>query len=234
MVETRIDQIVMLLSTDWFFDYWGTIGLAISHQERRTIQEGCRNIVKQIMGSAKDYYLTVFSNTRLNQTRSMFNALLGNVRLGEGAINRINLLTSAEADPRLDDGLRWLLTHITDLLLDESPLIKQHELNPAIKQRLQNVCDQSGLFDSDTVDFEELCLDSRSEWDEYVKNLTPELPTTLSDYLEAEILRGDRFEIIWTTIQTEVSPTEQQELMSWYRAVARSATGGEVTFPHVN
>jgi hypothetical protein len=234
MSETRIDKIAMLLSTDWFFDHWGTIGLAVPSKERKIIQAGCRDIVKQIMGGVKNYYLTVFSNVRINQTRSLFNTLLGKVKLGEGVTKRLNALVSAEEDPRLDDGLRWLLTHITNLFLNESPLIQQHKLNPAIRERLQKACDESGLFDPDGVDFEELCLDSTSQWDEYIRSLTPDQPTVLSDYLETDLIRGDRFEIIWSLIHAELSPTQNEELMNWYRSAARSLTGGEVTFPHVH
>ena len=59
----------MLFSTDWFVPYWSILGIE-AKTEQRTFQNGCREIVLQLIGAAEDYYQIDFSAARgANQGR---------------------------------------------------------------------------------------------------------------------------------------------------------------------
>jgi len=48
-IPLSVDYLVMLLSTDWFFDHWPAIGIAMKKQTKAHLQNGCRSIIKQIL-----------------------------------------------------------------------------------------------------------------------------------------------------------------------------------------
>jgi hypothetical protein len=71
--DTMVDQVVMLLSTDWFLPYWSLIGIE-ADEERLCVQKGCRQIVHEVMNGATDYYSVNFSYERLRATRRSVHA----------------------------------------------------------------------------------------------------------------------------------------------------------------
>ena len=66
------DDLVMLLSTDWFLPYWFVLGIGAEDERKVCVKEGCRKIVKQIMSGAREYWHVSFSEERISETH--FNA----------------------------------------------------------------------------------------------------------------------------------------------------------------
>jgi hypothetical protein len=85
--ENLIDHIILLLSTDWFFDYWPAIGIGIEKRKKALLQTGCRAIVKQILstklGPVENYYLSDFGEDRLARTRTLLLELMSRYGLDE-------------------------------------------------------------------------------------------------------------------------------------------------------
>jgi hypothetical protein len=52
--DTSVDNVAMLLSTDWFFPYRSLIGIEVESQ-KDCVQNGCREIVQRFIGSAAEY-----------------------------------------------------------------------------------------------------------------------------------------------------------------------------------
>ena len=73
----------------------------------------------------------------------------------------------------------WLFT----VALDE--LLQDDQLEASIKATLQRA---KANFSFDDLDFEQLCMNSRSQWDAYIRQLTPELPTSLSNWIAVAVL----------------------------------------------
>src|SRR5580698_2995681 len=117
MRSYELDKLVMLLSSDWFFPYWDLIGIFTNKKRKSLLSEGCREIVRQIMSTATQYWHTNFSEARVKETRAMLDALIKRCDLEQVNANRIASLISTE-DSHVDEGTRWLIVCMTEQLLD--------------------------------------------------------------------------------------------------------------------
>ncbi|MGA2436364.1 MAG: hypothetical protein ABSG25_13890, partial [Bryobacteraceae bacterium] len=70
------DYLTILLSTDWFLPHWAEIGIDLAEDKKVGIQQGCREIVDEILDGADDFFLGDFSEERMRRTNSSFLALL--------------------------------------------------------------------------------------------------------------------------------------------------------------
>jgi hypothetical protein len=77
------------------------------------------------------------------------------------------------------------------------------------------------LVETYEIDFGELSERSRSSWDRYIRQLTPDLPSFVPDALEV-FLRARRFREFWHRIKKELSSDERERLIAWYRSTAES------------
>jgi hypothetical protein len=161
MRSYELDKLVMLLSADWFFPYWDLIGIFTKDKRKSLLREGCREIVRQIMSNATQYWHTNFSEARVKDTRAILDALLKRCELEEVTVNRITGLISREDSP-VDEGTRWLLVSMTEQLLDGSITAP---LDTAITEGLRREWEE--LQNLDEIDFEGSCLNSASVWDRY-------------------------------------------------------------------
>ena len=214
----EIDQVVMLLSADWFAPYWHLIGIFAEDKKGSRLRKGCREIVRQIIGSATQYWHTNFSEARVKETRAMLDALIKRCDLEEVTVNRIAGLISREDSP-VDNGTRWLIVMMTEQLLDRS--VNAH-LHPATTEGLREKWSQ--LQNLDDFDFQAYCLNSASTWDRYLRNTTPDLPGMLADYVSA-IASDSKFDVLWAFINVKLTAKQKHELLSWYRSRGQSLTG---------
>jgi hypothetical protein len=225
----RLDKLVMLFSADWFLPYWFTLGIGMSRERRVPFQEGCREIVKQIMSGAREYWLTNFSDERVDKTHSMLGALLSRCQADEHTIDKITALIAGEEISKADEATGWLVLSITEKLLQDS-LEDAPKLDTGIKEAVVKVWGMVNQPHFPEIDFEHLCLSSKSDWDVFIRNTTPDLPTMLADYLSA-IASTDKFELFWATINANLATNKRQELLDWYRMVAESMTGEPLRLP---
>ncbi len=225
MRENRIDKLVMLLSTDWFSEYWSTIGLFLMAQKKILVQIGCREIVQQILSGAKEYWSTSFSKERIEKTISMFQSMLEHSDIEKSTRERMNELISGKAESSLDTRTAWLLRSITQMIVTNSLGDRSPRLDPAIREILVNAWAKQ----ANTIDFQGLCLGSKSQWDEYIRSLTPDLRTYLPDYVSAEIIGQNKFASLWSTIKNNLTPKQRTELLGVYRSAGQSLTGQELS-----
>lgn len=215
-----LDQLIMLLSTDWFKPYWPILGLCLDDSEKELIQKGCREIVSQIIGGAKEYWLAIFSTGRREETRSLFDSLIGDSRAASVLVN-----AAAEWTDISDEDMKasWLFDSLTDELVS-GETNESLELHFDIRSVvLEKRPDRTSL----EVDFRELCEKSGSKWDRYTRQLTPTLPTYLADSLFS-FLTAQRFKSLWLSLSGSLTPEQRDELISWYRAVAKSRVHRDV------
>jgi hypothetical protein len=218
MPSYELDKLVMLLSADWFFPYWDLIGIFTKDKRKSLLREGCREIVRQIMSTATQYWGINFSEARVKESRAMLDALMKRCDLEEVNVNRIIGLISKE-DSLIDDGTRWLIVSMTEQLLDGSVTAP---LGIAITAGLRQVRDER--INLDEIDFTKCCLNSASTWDQYLRNATPDLPAMLAYNLSA-IASDSKFEVLWGFINVNLTAKQRYELLSWYRSRGQSLTG---------
>jgi hypothetical protein len=225
--NTKIDRLVMLFSVDWFLEHWAEIGLNVDDRKKREcVRDRCREIVRAVIDGASEYWLVNFSEQRIATTFQQFRILLDKCRLSEEAIRRMNLIITGgcqEDEPRL----ARILTSITMTLLQNN-IDGTHPLGGALASRLRSTWNRTEIA---TADFEELSRRSNSKWDQYIRNLTPDLPCYLSDYVNAELTVEDRFKRFWLSIRAELPEAETKSLAALYVEAVRLQPGEEISLP---
>lgn len=229
MKEGNLDKLVMLFSTDWFLPYWFRLKISMKADKQALFQQGCRDIIRQIMSGAKEYWHVSFAEERLKETYCMFEALLQKCEADTLTIDRINALIEGVGIPQMDEATGWLVLTITEQLLGGS-LTEGRPLNATVRDAIENMWKMVNRPDFRDVDFARLSLDSRSNWDGYIRSITPDLPTRLSDYVSG-LATKNKFELFWGAINAHLSSGERRELLNWYRSAAEALTGEPLRLP---
>ncbi|MBZ5523624.1 MAG: hypothetical protein LAP21_15430 [Acidobacteriia bacterium] len=210
-----LDVLIMLLSTDWFTPYWVEIGIRLDEAERSVLRDDCRQVVKQIIGGATEYWLISFSDERRDETRVLFESLAKKTR-AEAAIVASMKEWSEMSDEDLKAG--WLFDLLTEDLLSNDFTYNHAVPHSDIREVMAREREKQHHTD---VDFGMLSNHSKSAWDRYVRQLTPDLPTYLANML-LNFLRARRFQLLWMSMQHKLNREQIEELASWYRSTARS------------
>jgi hypothetical protein len=227
----NVDDFIMLLSTDWFFDHWTVIGVDVDETRRLCLKAGARAIVRAFMSGATEYWLVSFAGERIEETRSEFNALLQKCRADEATIDRIKKLTCQKPAVDLEVRIQGILHHLTATLVSGSSAQELPRIDPSLRQAVVDFWNRHvrSRHDIADIDFHVRCLNADSSWDQYIRSLTPDLPDMLANSLtQAFIVVGD-IELLWNFIHRELSREQREELFRWYRAAGTSITQGEVT-----
>jgi hypothetical protein len=210
-----VDDVVMLLSTDWFLPYWSVIGIEAPNQ-KLCIQKGCRQIVHEVMNGATDFYCINRSDERLEATRQSIRALAKECRLGESAKMRLGDLVDSR--PERDQFYKgaWLFR----VLIDN--LVKDDQLDATIRLVLGRRRNKHAAMND--LDFEQLSSRSNTAWDNYIRSLTPEVPTSLSNFLLVDLVVSQ----LLTSVLAQLTPAQREELLSRFQSIAKSVTGVDV------
>jgi hypothetical protein len=224
-VSHYLDSLVMLLSSDWFEMAWSSIGLSVEPGAISCVKDGCREIVKDMIGEATEYYHIDFSDERCERTRRQFEQLALRCNVGNSALERMSFLADLDKSS-IDMATRWLFVMITNELLRNS-LPDGATPNQVVRTKVTEIASH---WDTDEEDFEDLCLGSQSTWDQYLRTLSPGLPTKLPDYVSS-IHATDRFEFLRARLSTMTSDQERREILGWYRRAAWLLAEREVNFP---
>ena len=214
--DNSVDQAAMLLSTDWFLPHWALIGIQADQPSKEQFQMGCRDIVLQFIDGAEDYYLINFSEERTEVTRGRMRALADACKFrGDAKANIEDLIKSKPHRTRFHT-IAWLFMTVIKKLIDDDQL--DFETKALLSQ---SEVDFSAYRD---VDFKRLCMKSKSQWDTYVRGLTPELPGTLSDLLSVSLLSSRQLRAILQALTS----AQRTILFSQFKSAAQSWMGAEV------
>jgi hypothetical protein len=213
--DTRVNKVVMLLSTDWFLPYWFVVGIDAS-EEKVCVQKGCRQIVHELMNGATNYYQINFSDERLQATRQSIRDLARKCGLGESS--EMNLEDLVDSRPERDQFYKgaWLFRTLANNLADDD------QLDAPTKLVLERTRRQHSVMDD--LDFQQLCSRSNSAWDNYTRSLTPELPTSLADFLSEDLVASQ----LLTSVLSQLTQAQRDELLSRFQSIAKSVTGVDV------
>jgi hypothetical protein len=213
--DTMVDMVVMLLSTDWFLPYWFVVGIDAS-EEKVCVQKGCRQIVHELMNGATNYYQINCSDERLQATRQSIRDLARKCGLGESS--EMNLEDLVDSRPERDQFYKgaWLFRTLANNLADDD------QLDVPTKLVLERTRRQHSVMDD--LDFQQLCSRSNSAWDNYTRSLTPELPTSLADFLSEDLVASQ----LLTSVLSQLTQAQRDELLSRFQSIAKSVTGVDV------
>lgn len=227
MKDRIIDKLVMLLSTDWFFDHWKTIGIELVESKRREIQHGCRSIVGQIIGTAKDYWHISFSTERLHESESLFRNLLQTSISNQSVLSRFDELIAASNTDE-ESSTSWAFLHITELIILNSDEAKNVHLDKEIKNALAGIWKN---WETMQVECDNLTSKSRSAWDRYIMDLTPDQPRMLCDYLNEGLIGRIKYKLLLRYIHSNLTPSQRDMLFKCFRGLSRSLGMEGVVIP---
>jgi hypothetical protein len=208
------DYLVLLLSTDWFLPYWTEIGIDITDDKKVGIQQGCRQMIDEILDGADSFYLASFSEERKHLTESKLLALL---RQWEA---EREMTATCDEWENLSHGE---LTAVVEcaMLNAEVPSADGSGNVPylefAIRAEVVKAWEAHSLKASV---FRDICLSSKTTWDLRTQKLLSS-PRTLVNQLW-RVLLDDRFRAFWTDLQRRLTSQQIQELVSWYREMVKA------------
>ena len=201
----------MLLSTDWFFPYWPIIGI-IAGDERGCFQQGCREIFRELIAGARDYYSISFSVGRIEATGRAVQILARKCRFSPQACQRIDELCTPNVSRDDKQTIAWMFSTLLDELLGDQQL---DETTQAVLLRAQ----EHFAFDFETL--EQCCAQSQTEWDAYIRQLTPDLPTTLSDFVSVGLVPEAQLDFVLQ----QLDRIQRSVLLNHYRTAMLKTTG---------
>lgn len=219
--ENSVDDLVMLLSTDWFDSLWPTLGIQVHETKKLEVRNHCRNLVKKfavVSGDFYDYFQCDLSNARQVITRNQFIKCLDSSLLNHYAI--ASVLQGLERKSYTSERLK-LVEDLTALLAEDYFDDSDLRLENVLKWKLlsywnirKDLYDEWGNLD---VDFTYCNLSSDSSWDQFVRSLTPKIPTALSDILSNSRIIVPEIEYVWCAAAEQLCEKELSTLLDWYR-----------------
>ena len=192
LADATADQLAMLLSTDWFLPHWRLIGIDAGSNDI-AFQQRCRGIVRNLIGEASEYYHISFTETRLATTRMAL------VRAAAACVptagtERIEQICTP--DPYRDEKHKtaWVLLDVVG-----PEMLQDQDLEPTIRTAL-NGAKQWFKFDSELLNRQ--CVESPTDWDSYIRRLTPEQPSALFDFVAAGLIVEAQFAFVLNQLTT--------------------------------
>jgi hypothetical protein len=209
-----IDELIMLLSTDWFLPYWNEIGITIVDEKKIGIQVGCRELVKQILHGADSLFLMDFSEERRQDTDAKFRSLLQTW----DAETEVSATWKEWANLSHEELTKaWACSHLNLKLSSGDVSEGTLHLEFAVRTEVVRTWEKFALKPSR---FRDISLSSRTEWDVYVGKLFGK-PHTLASQLR-KVLLDHRLRAFWADISERLTSQQLQELISWYRSMIKS------------
>jgi len=202
----------MLLSTDWFPPFWSLIGID-SEPAKQCFQKGCRHIVLQVMGGASNYYFISFASDRVDQTRQSLRMLAKNCKFKEDAVRALEALLANVPNRDELGKTAWLIRYV------HAEMMTAANIDPPIKVLLEDARKNFSVMHD--LQLQEACLQSRSSWDRYIRNLTPEIPESLANLVSEDLLSTSELKYLLK----QLTPMQRDRLHARFRALATARTG---------
>lgn len=241
-MSVQDDKIIMLLSTDWFFDHWAAIGIGLETSKKCMLQSGSRNIVKQFPQNFDEelvayYHLQSMEESTL--TKSLFLDLMDFCKITE--LSKRIILDSLTR--KIYTGAKYFLLQVledlTQLLVENYFDDSEYSLSPHIKSSLSSLWVRTERFstgrvslkDPRQINFESLSEESSSLWDQTVRQLVPDNPTFLVDDLTSNRPIISLLEYVWCLTCESLTEEQQSELTHWYCSTIEALTGTTIQLP---
>jgi len=202
----------MLFSTDWFAPHWSVLGIE-AKTEQKPFQNGCREIVLQLIGDAENYYEIDFSATRIENTRQTLRTLAHNCNFDEHTVIRLEDFITHQSGRDQLQKRAWLFGIV------HGELQRDDELDEHTKSVIGESRRRFSI--NDDLELERLCLESLTEWDSYVRNLTPEMPASLAHLVTTALLTVAEL----TKVLRQLTKQQRDLLHARFRVAAKTVTG---------
>jgi len=203
-----LDELIVLLSTDWFLPCWTEIGIEIAESKKLCIQKGCREVTDRMLRGAENEFFSDFSEARMRGTESDFLALLQRCEAQQELfVTYKEWATLSDQDIRAAWSCSYLNLKITSGVAENSP-----PLDPMVRAK---VAATWGAYDVKHDAFLDVSLRSGTDWDRHVQIIwcgPKTLPGQLHSVLQYRELRA-----FWEHLRVSLTPQQLHQLVTWYR-----------------
>lgn len=222
-MNNRIDQLSMLLSTDWFSDKWALLGIQSDRLRCQNMQRECRQIVADLFGGEQDYWLVSFESDRIKSTCEKFFSAAKESSLEAQDIKRFKCILE-DSESQMSE--TSLLENLTHLLISNPDAETLRGLPLALVEKLIAIWAKLEV----PLDLKSALNASTTEWDIDIQKRTPGLPEYLGDFAVGLCSRLSFIEQFWAQVMKEVLEEEKNELLTWYRQMAQELAGRQISF----
>jgi len=217
---------IMLLSTDWFWPFWSEIGLDVDTATMLKIQEGCREIVRDVIahvvsGEKYDFECINWTQASELEAKSRFERLLEGLRAkpAVSAVAKVWIAESYEDHIGATMILRLLTCELIEGAGTEANPVPDFPVRAAVAEAIVQ-------YEIDPPQFKDIAMKSTTTWDSYLRGLFEAIPnevppTALSTYLQPNV-GIHRAKVLWNRVRERLSARQQNDLLSWYRAMAKA------------
>jgi hypothetical protein len=210
----------MLLSADWFAPYWKVFGFITPEHEQAPIQRAAREAVRDMMKDRATYWNVDFNDERTARTERIFLESLH--AIGGTTMAQIrDLLANDEAASKELATTLWLFGALCDQFAATGSTIDVPGLDHPARKTIRTLW-MSSAEAANANELEQAALTSTTQWDSYLRNLTPDLQTSLSDWAAVHLRQPDRFRRFWAHLFWLISARDRQRLLEWLTVEAKS------------
>lgn len=165
--DAEADKLVMLLSADWFYPFWNQVGLDVDDAKRKKLQEHCRALVRELMASYAEYWLTSFAPERIASTYQGLLKSCARLRIPESQSNQIREIVEGVKREE-DNGTLWLLGALTRM----APKGSYETGVSVLSDDIASIVKKNWPSEDDDLDFDAISDASQTSWDLYLRKLT--------------------------------------------------------------
>lgn len=220
-MNNTIDQLCMLLSTDWFEDKWHLLGVQASRSSCREMQQRCRRIVAELFGGKEDYWLVSFEDDRLRKTYELFFSAAGRSSLEKPDIDRFKSILD---DSSTGMAKMSLIENLTLLLIAKSDDEVLRGLPRALADKVASIVARQ----DEPPDLISEMNASTTPWDLGMQKRTSGLPEYLGDFAVSSCSKLSGFGQTWSHLMKELSKEDKARLIAWYREMGKELTGQDI------
>jgi hypothetical protein len=210
MSGSSSDQIIMLLSSDWFYKVADVFDIRPSPDSIKSVQSLGRAIVRDLMGSETNYFYVDFSEERRRGSLESFLAGVEHTSLDERSKAAITSLLSVDDET---SRASFLVRQILADLAAEAPGISALPLSPLAVVAARDACAEV-LSENGRERLSAAATAASTNWDRFLAALTPDQPTALEDLAQAR-RRCHEVQKVWEELQSRLSLDERRTFRQW-------------------
>jgi len=171
------------------------------------------------MHGADVYWNTNFSEQRVSRTVSSFiEGMKGTGLNNAGRMQIAGLLAKSKGEAGTTT--LWLFGALTDQLVSGAPSMTPPKVAATTLPIVRSLWASGSVPDDISDQLERAACASNTEWDRYLRELTPDLPTFLSDWAANALQRPDNFRRFWAQLFWVISKEDRQSLRQWFESEA--------------
>ncbi len=225
-MKSTIDDIAMLLSTDWFFKRWGLWDLKSNNLANKSMQQMCRSIVLDLLDGESNYREVSHTEIRVRRTYEKFFIATSDCKLLESDVEFLRQVANETSDESKDLEFVTYLEILTQMIISDQESSVGSGISASLISKI------APFFEDDLSDeIIVLCENPRTEWDRKISKATSDLPARLGDFALSVRKQRIHFAQFWSKIRAVTTMEERKLICNWYEELGLQIIGIDISLP---